>query len=475
MRDIIRSNYLTVWNGTNKVNENRSGGVALWTLPPLVYNAHNSALFIREKYLHITDGYESPFTKKPCYVSIDNEAVKYTFGVKTASDIYIAANTDKGEVSVKIMKGVKEWAMSKYCTKINAILSISFTETSYEGVPPEDNTCIYLKPNEAYNGYLYVCKDKDNIAYRNTNIDSSELSFYFSDGTSVGLTAESFGGKTVFNASEAAKMKFSESLADFGLKVVIPDSALYVTHTVSARVTGSTFVAVNGVSQIGHSQDRTGETGKVLTTLEGLRYYDGYPLDYTIMAAEKSVLTANGIVQQGTISRVLVHSGKQKTLQNEAGNDVLVQQTEEVILGFDMDMRIYRKCTPQSPFYVRWLNCLGGVDYFMFGKTQKQTRAVKSVTTYSQFVENTKTAVTNKLAYAMSTEAGVTAGASQLSRKDYDALQGIPFSPLIEWYDENEDHWIRLTVDKFDGSIDTKGERFGVEITFTLPTINVQY
>lgn len=475
MRDILRSNYLSVWNGTNKVNENRSGGVALWTLPPFVYNAHNPAMFVREKYLHVTDGYTSPFEKKPCYVSIDNDEVKYTFGAKTASDIFITANTDKGEVSVKVMRGVTEWAMSKYCTKINAILYISFSAASFPDFPPEDNTCIYLKPNEAYNGGLYICKDKDNIAYRNTAIDSSELSFYFGDGSNVSLTAESFGGKTMFNASEVVKSKFAESLAVFGKKVVISDPALYVGHTVSARVTASSFVAVNGVSQIGDSQDRTEETGRILTTLERLKYYENYPLDYTVMAAEKAVATSNGDIQQGTIGRVLVYSGKQKNLQDEVGKDVLVQQVEEVLLGFDMDRRIFRMCTPARPFYVRWLNCLGGVDYFMFGKTQKQTRSVKSVSTFSPFVENTETAATNKRAYAMSAEASVTAGASMLSRQDYDALQNIPFSPLIEWYNEADSKWIRLTVEKFDGSIDTKGEKFGVEITFVLPAINVQY
>lgn len=448
MRDILKENFLSVWNGTDKTNENKNGGVAIWTLPPNAYNAHNPAMFVRDKYLHVTDGYASPFEKKPCYVSIDNDKICLVFTEKTASDLYITTDTDRGEVSVKVMKGVTEWAMSKYCTKILSVLSLSFSAVS-EGFQPEDNTRIYLKPNETYLGYLYICKDKDNIAYRNTTIDRCAFSLYFGDGTSVTLTAESFGGRTMFNAGEVAKTKFEKNLAEFGNEAILLDNALSLKHTVSAKVTTREFVAVNGVSQIGQRSARTGEDGNVLTTLSALSYYEGYPLDYSVMAAESNVQTSAGEVAIGGIYRILV--------------------------GYDMDARIKRKCVPGNPFYVRWLNRDGGVDYFMFGKTQKKTKSLKSVTTYAPFVEDTQSARTNRKIYSMEAEAGIKAGTSLLNRTDYEAIAAMPFSPLIEYYEEQLDKWIRVAVEKFDGETDTKGEMFSVEISFTLPNINTQY
>lgn len=474
MRDILKENFLSVWNGTDKTNENKNGGVAIWTLPPNAYNAHNPAMFTRDKYLHVTTGYASPYEKKPCYVSIDNDKICLVFTEKTASDLYITADTDTGEVSVKVMKGVTEWAMSKYCTKILSVLSLSLS-AAFKDFQPEDNTRIYLMPNEPYLGYLYICKDKDNIAYRNTAIDSCAFSLYFGDGTSVTLTVESFGGRTIFNAGEVAKTKFAKNLAEFGSEPLLLDPALALKHTVSAKVTTREFVAVNGVSQIGQRSARTGEDGNVLTTLSALSYYEGYPLDYSVIAAESNVQTSAGEAVKGGIYRVLVGDDNQRILQNESGNEVLVDTDKKVLLGFDMDARIRRRCVPDNPFYVRWLNRDGGVDYFMFGKTQKKTKSLKSVTTYAPFVEDTQSARTNRKIYSMEAEAGIKAGTSLLNKTDYEAIAAMPFSPLIEYYEEQLYKWIRVAVEKFDGETDTKGEMFSVEISFTLPNINTQY
>jgi hypothetical protein len=474
MRDILKEKYLSVWNGTNKVNENKNGGVALWSLPPLVYNAHNPAMFTREKYLHVTDGYVSPFEKQPCYVSIDNVAVKLVFSTKTASNLYVTATTNEGQVIVKVMKGVTEWAMSNYCSKILAVTALDM-DTNWVGSVPEDGKCIYLKPDEAYVGELYICKDKDNIIYRNMAIDSCALTFYFDDETKVTLSAESFEGKTVFNAGEVVKPRFAKNLAEFGSRLIVEDPALSISHTVSAKVASETFVAVNGVSQIGKSSARLGETGALLSTLEHLTYYEGYPFDYTIMAAEDDWQTVHGTAYSGGIARVLLTSGMQKVLANENREDVLIKKDNQVLLGFYVDRRIYRSCIPDNPFYVRWLNHLGGVDYFMFGKTQKKTRSIKSVSSFNPFIDNTETAKTNRQVYSMSTESSVVAGTSLLGRKDYEAVSLIPFSPIIEWYNEETGKWVRLTVEKFDGNTDTRGEMSSAEITFTMPTINVQY
>lgn len=479
MRNILKKDALSkVWNGTDKVNENNNGGVALWSIPPAIHNAFNPALFVRVQYLHQTDGYASPFDVKPNYITIDNASVSLVFALPTTSPLYIECSTDQGKKTVFVYSGTSKWQMSVYCTSITSIDRVGFASESLTDSAIKDLSCIYLRKGQAYEDDKYLCKDENNIIYRNDEIMTVTLVLHPAIGDSVSLSAETFNGKAIFNASEVVKSKFNDTLADFNGASILSDNALFTKYTVYGIAgTGSAlqFMGVNAVSQIGEEYDRTLDGGKVLTRFTRLRWYEGYPLDYSVLSADKGSITVNGQAQAYSITRVLVSPENESILLDTDSTPVLNDNSLEIDLMDAMDIRVIRECIPAQPFYIRWVNDLGGVEYHMFARQQKRQPSVKSISTFAPYVGDTLTARSNLKAYAMATENAITVGCTILTDREHEALIRMPMSPLIEWYNIETGRWIRLNVSKFDGSYFTKTESKSFEVTFSLPTINTQY
>lgn len=479
MRNILKKDALSkVWNGTDKVNENNNGGVALWSIPPAIHNAFNPALFVRVQYLHQTDGYASPFDVKPNYITIDNASVSLVFALPTTSPLYIECSTDQGKKTVFVYSGTSKWQMSAYCTSITSIDRVGFASDGLTDAAIKDSSCIYLRKGQAYEDDKYLCKDDNNIIYRNDEIMTVTLVLHPAIGDSVSLSAETFNGKAIFNASEVVKSKFNDTLADFNGASILSDNALFTKYTVYGIAgTGSVlhFMGVNAVSQIGEEYDRTLDGGKVLTRFTRLRWYEGYPLDYSVLSADKGSITVNGKAQAYSITRVLVSPENESILLDTDSTPVLNDNSLEIDLMDAMDIRIVRACIPAQPFYIRWVNDLGGVEYHMFARQQKRQPSVKSISTFAPYVGDTLTARSNLKAYAIATENAITVGCTILTDREHEALIRMPMSPLIEWYNIETGRWIRLNVSKFDGSYFTKTESKSFEVTFSLPTINTQY
>ena len=477
MRNILRSDLADVWNGTDPVNENKSGGVALWDIPPAVHNACNPAMFVRTQYLHMTGTYEPNFSVKPNYLSINNTDVSIVFDYPTKSPLRLALLTDKGALQVLVYSGVSVWRMSDKATRIVGVTAIGISaDGTMSSDFVKDGSFIYILPDKTYEDGDYICAGNGKILYRNTEVQSNTFRITGPAGESVRLTAESYKGIIKYDVSEAVRLWMSDSLAEFeGGSALILDGALgcgYRTTDIGDETLS--FLALNAVAQIGESSDRSGDGGRVLTRFRRLRLYDGYQLDYSVLAASEDVTTSRGTAKAGGVWRVLVGEGS-VNLQNESGADIQDDASRDILIAEEMDARILWCCIPDRPFYVRWINRLGGVDYFMFGWQQKITPSVKSVSVFEPFVENPRTAPSNVRPYAVSSEHSVTVGADGLSASDYGAISALPFSPLIEWWSEDLSRWVRLSVSKFDGSHYSRPETRSVEITFTLPAINTQY
>lgn len=479
MRNILKKDALSkVWNGTDKVSENNNGGIALWSVPPAIHNAFNPALFVRVKYLHQTTGYASTFDVKPNYITIDNASVALVFALPTTSPLYIECTTDQGKKKVFVYSGTSKWQMSSYCSSITSIDRIGLTSVELTDSAIRDDSCIYLRQGQSYEDEMYLCKNESNIIYRNDEIETATLVIYPATGGSVSLSAETFNGKAIFNASEVVKSKFRDSLSDFNGATILSDNALFTKYRVNGIAgTGTVlqFMGVNAVSQVGEESDRTLDGGKVLTRFKMLRWYKGYPLDYSVLSAGTGSNTVNGQAPAFSITRVLVSAENESILLDTDAVPVLNDNDLEIDLMDAMDIRVIRECTPAQPFYIRWINDLGGVEYHMFARQQKRQPSVKSVSTFAPYVGDTLTARTNLKAYAMATENSITVGCTILTEREHDALVRMPMSPLIEWYNQDTGRWIRLNVSKFDGSFYTKTESKAFEVTFTLPTINTQY
>lgn len=308
-----------------------------------------------------------------------------------------------------------------------------------------------------------ILTDGTTTLYQATDVDTTAVTITKADGTrSATLSAESFNGVTTFDLSAVVRLWFNEQLASTVSMPVI-DGKLFVRYRIDAGLSNSSqvFMALNSVAQVGESSNMATYVGKILSRAPRLMMYDGYESDF-------SALIAEGVERGDTSVNTMV-------LLDSTDAPILTEDGEEIYVVVGYGMPVTRECVPIAPFYVRWVNQLGGVDYWMFRKHQEFAPSVKSTSLYERFTPDPLNARSNRQGYTIATEHTVTAGADNIPAEFFDMLAGLPFSPFIEWYNEKLGKWIALTVAKYDGAIMTKDALHGIEITFNLPAINTQF
>lgn len=482
MYNYLRSNYLSAFTGDREATNN-NGGVALWDTPHAIACANNPLVFTRTKYLHMVGNYDPKregFLRQPNYISIDNTNIRLVFQFKTTSAIYVRFTMDTASGPVTktqyIPSNTEHFAVSSYGTAITSISAVGFTSDYLYDYIKDDNY-IYVHQGYSYTDSDYMCQGTTGyVMYRNDDVDSYSLNVYKSDGTYQRLTAESFHGISKYDVSAVVRQWMYDDLVDMK-EDVVADLALYAKYTVR-HIGGSgssyTYLAVNAVAQIGETTDLSAYVGKVLTGFERLSLYEGYDLDYAVLAGASSVTLALGTARAYSVSRVKA-SDAFALLADKDSNYVGTEAGQYIGLQKRLEIPVISRCVPVNPFYVRWINRLGGVDYWMFSRQQRRVSGVKSATEYAPYVEDTQNARTNRKNYSLATEHTVTVGIVGLEEAVFDELQHLPFSSLVEWFNEKTGRWVTLAVTKYNGQQDTKDALFSFEVTFNLPTINTQY
>lgn len=132
-------------------------------------------------------------------------------------------------------------------------------------------------------------------------------------------------------------------------------------------------------------------------------------------------------------------------------------------------MEIECRCVPNNPFYLRWLNRLGGFDHWMFEKRQVYELDQSDVQLYQPYLIDLTTADgTHRLAGKL-VEEKVTVGAENLTAEDWRLVSGIISAPLVQWYSEGTKRWVDVIVDKTKGELDNGTTYSGVELSLLLP------
>lgn len=132
-------------------------------------------------------------------------------------------------------------------------------------------------------------------------------------------------------------------------------------------------------------------------------------------------------------------------------------------------------CIPPSPFYVRWVNRLGGREHWMFSGKQSNKIEASDPTVYDPYFDtNAKAGQTPR---QLSIEINHTAvvGAEGVDAAAFEPLRRITQSPLIEWYDKAQDKWFVITVKSATVTTDSGSPKQSMEIEFNLPSINTQF
>lgn len=123
---------------------------------------------------------------------------------------------------------------------------------------------------------------------------------------------------------------------------------------------------------------------------------------------------------------------------------------------------------PCNPFYVRWINRKGGWDTYMFEQHKKYTQEVDRGDRY--VLANARDPYASETGGELAPEVKniVKAGAEQLDENDFNLLEGIALSPLVQVYNHQIKAWQRVLVDDRDLTWDTKSPRNTVSYEFQL-------
>ncbi|MDR0541043.1 MAG: hypothetical protein LBH19_02395 [Dysgonamonadaceae bacterium] len=273
------------------------------------------------------------------------------------------------------------------------------------------------------------------------------------------------------------------------------------------------YIAVNSVVQIGKSSNLA-VSDKYLTDLaeqyvsdnlqiirrkKGLKKYAGYPLSVCYLNIDRATYMSfddhTPVNYFDPIEDVLfeieipdgvhiLHSTENAVFEPLTTNqdEIITTNAGEIIWvhtgnppGIVLAINITPQCTPDNPFYVRWLNQLGGWEYFMFSFRQSIEKSVDNQQFFYPFVRNQETAKGYIRASWMDGKERITAGAGLLSGREYEALSKIIYSPQIEWYSKDLGKWFTLTIDESSINRDTRNETGSVEITFNLPVPQLQF
>lgn len=471
------------WESQNE----RFGGVAVWSIPPQMAPAYNPLLFRRVRYYLANGDYQPAITPNFIHFLAPDEV---ELDYPADADIYVQyLSADTGEVVVgMISEGVSNAVLGDDITHIIG-LSLSEdgpftpylkTEGQYYIMPTNDNGTSPDTWAVVDDGYLLTTPE-GYVLYANEEVESVSLTITNRlTGEQGVLSGTSYKGAVVFDVAPIVRMWFDGNLQNVDEEnFVVADSALFVRYSVDAIIQILDFVALNAVVQIGESTDLSSKEGEVLTTKPMLTYYKGYPLDYSILAGEEGVITPNGTTPANGVSRVYVLQGL-LLLLTEDGTPILTEEGEYIYLyGGSQDfagapIKIVERCVPSAPFYVRWINTEGGVDYWMFQRSQERSVGVSDVERARVYVPYPAEASTNQRTVAFSTTNEVKVGATMLGKGDFDALRKLPLSPLVEWWNEATQKWVGLNIESFELNYSTGQPLHDVEMTFALPAIYTQ-
>ena len=123
---------------------------------------------------------------------------------------------------------------------------------------------------------------------------------------------------------------------------------------------------------------------------------------------------------------------------------------------------------PAHPFYVRWVNTLGGWDYFMFACNQKQMKSLSENDSFEKYIVWGRYGVRSNYNKAATHTIEVSTGVTD--RATLESVAELIFSPLIQVYDPDAQTWIEIQVK--DGKPELMADQPTGEmlITFELPT-----
>ena len=132
----------------------------------------------------------------------------------------------------------------------------------------------------------------------------------------------------------------------------------------------------------------------------------------------------------------------------------------------------FKRAQEQSceTFYVRWLNTLGGWDYWLFEHKIYEALKVENGNNYVNYFDSISDISDFENVTFKNVSPAVQVGSDTLTKNEAEGLKVLPTSPKIYWYNEELSKWIGVIVEPGTFNIrSTKENYFNVELTFVKP------
>ena len=284
----------------------------------------------------------------------------------------------------------------------------------------------------------------------------------------VELTAEPIDGVTTFFLDGILRSLYAD-----GRTIINGCSLHYTDSSISTQVeiNGGKYFFVRGVAQAGRR--RSAVPWVFLITKTALQWYEGYELGVVFFvenpdADDWDVVSGDihGDIEQGFNN----HSNiKQAVVFTDISTPPFSTGWGNLIgIKFNGEMKyavaLQKKCVPAHPFYVRWINELGGYDYHMFECNQQHAYELASQTNFDMQDGDGQQVVIDKTGnHTIEVSSGLVTSQNAI------AIAKLVLSPDIRWYDEKSGQWIRITASQQSIIMQTEQPTSEVVLKFVLP------
>ena len=284
----------------------------------------------------------------------------------------------------------------------------------------------------------------------------------------VELTAEPIDGVATFFLDGILRSLYADG------RTIIDGCILHYTDSAistQVEINGGTYWFLRGVAQAG--KKRSAIPWVFMMTKTALQWYEGYELGVVFCVENPDGLDwdvvsgdINGEIEQGNhhhseIQRAVVFTDLSRSpLSIGWGNIIGIKFNDEMKDA----VALQKKRVPAHPFYVRWINELGGYDYHMFECNQQHAYELASQTTYDMQDGDGQQVVLEKTGnHTIEVSSGL------ITRQNAIAIAKLVLSPDIRWYDEQAGQWIRITASQQSISLKTEHPTSEVVLKFVLP------
>lgn len=317
------------------------------------------------------------------------------------------------------------------------------------------------------------------------------------------LENEDVGPVATFDLGEIARQLLFDGLTEVNAGDNLLGKA-FIDHRLGVRFTASvtdgpsaTFIAVNAAAKPGGTTLLWGGYvgtswvgAAVVSSMPKLLFYPGYT-DKSMVSVclfPDTEGTIVSIITGGSLADVIFASEVKagivsvelptfSSLLTADGGVIEVYSYNDDPEVPTVTTRYYleRRCVPNAPFYVRWINRLGGRDHWMFGRRSVLQEQTDDEVSYEPFYDRSEQAGQGQSVISLSAERVVTVGDEGVETAYFTHLKEVITSPLVEYYDAEVGKWLTVRVKDGRTTFNREDNLHGIELNLILPTKDLQF